>query len=105
MGDGANVKNKEHRRELLKDAGVREEFEKLRPGYELAKSIIEARLKKKMTQDDVARKSGMPQSTVSRVEGLTHGLPKLSTLQKIADALDARLVIRLEPKERASRSK
>jgi len=30
---------------------------------------------------------------------------KLSTLQKIADALDARLVIRLEPKERASRSK
>jgi transcriptional regulator with XRE-family HTH domain len=96
---------KEHRRELLKDAKVREEFEKLRPECELAKSIIEARLKKKMTQDDVAKQSGMPQSTVSRIEGLTHGLPKLSTLQKIADALDARLVIRLEPKGRAGGSK
>jgi len=40
-----------------------------------------------MTQEEVARKAGMPQSTISRIEGLTHGLPKLSTLKKIANAL------------------
>ena len=53
-----------------------------------------------MTQEDVAKKAGMPQSTVSRIEGLTHGLPKLSTLQKIADALDAELVVKIQPKDR-----
>ncbi len=89
---------KEHRKELLKDKAVREEYEKLLPEYELAKSIIEQRLKKKMTQEDVAKKTGMPQSTISRIEGLTHGLPKLSTLKKIANALDAKIIIKLEPK-------
>jgi transcriptional regulator with XRE-family HTH domain len=89
---------KEHRKELLKDKAVREEYEKLLPEYGLAKSIIEQRLRKKMTQEDIAHKAGIPQSTVSRIERLTHGLPKLSTLKKIAEALDAKLVIKLEPK-------
>ena len=91
---------KEHRKELLKDKKVKDEYEKLLPEYELAKSLIDQRLKKRMTQGDVAKKTGMPQSTISRIEGLTHGLPKLSTLKKIADALDAKLVIRIEGKRR-----
>jgi len=89
---------REHRKGLLKDKRVREGYEKLLPEYELAKSIIEQRLKKKMTQEEVAKKAGMPQSTISRIEGLTHGLPKLSTLKKIANALDAKIVIKLEAK-------
>lgn len=87
---------REHRKELLKSKKVKEEYEKLLPEYQLARSLIEQRLKKKMTQEDVARKTGMPQSTISRIEGLTHGLPKLLTLKKIADALDAKLVIKIE---------
>ena len=90
---------REHRKELLKDKRVREEYEKLLPEYELSRSIIEQRLKKKMTQGDVAKKAGMPQSTISRIEGLTHGLPKLSTLKKIANALDAKIVIKLKAKK------
>jgi predicted transcriptional regulator len=81
-----------------KNKKVRGEYEKLLPEYELARSIIEQRLKKKMTQEEVARKAGMPQSTISRIEGLTHGLPKISTLKKIANALDAKVVVRLESK-------
>ncbi len=87
-----------HVKELLKNKKVREEYEKLLPEYELARSIIEQRLKKKMTQEEVARKAGMPQSTISRIEGLTHGLPKISTLKKIANALDAKVVVKLESK-------
>ncbi|MEW6001128.1 MAG: helix-turn-helix transcriptional regulator [Nitrospirota bacterium] len=87
-----------HRKKLLKDKRVREEYEKLLPEYELARSIIEQRLKKKMTQGEVAKKAGMPQSTISRIEGLTHGLPKISTLKKIAKALDAKVIVRLESK-------
>ncbi len=87
-----------HVRELLKNKKVREEYERLLPEYELARSLIEQRIKKKMTQEDVAKKTGMPQSTISRIEGLTHGLPKLSTLKKIANALDSKIIIKLEPK-------
>ena len=87
---------KTHRKELLKDKAVKAELEKNQPEYELARSIMELRLKKHMTQAEVARKAGMPQSTIARIEGLTHGTPKLSTLQRIATALDSRLVIKLE---------
>ncbi len=93
------VTYEKHVKELLKNKAVREEYEKLLPEYELARSIIEQRLRKKMTQEDIAAKAGIPQSTVSRIERLTHGLPKLSTLKKIADALDAKLIIRLEAKK------
>ncbi|MEK6527517.1 MAG: helix-turn-helix domain-containing protein [Nitrospirota bacterium] len=88
-----------HIKELLKNKAVRKEYEKLFPEYELARSIIEQRLKKKMTQEDIAARAGIPQSTVSRIEKLTHGLPKLSTLKKIAKALDAKLIIKLQPKD------
>ena len=91
--------HEEHVEELLKDKNVRKEYEKLLPEFELAKSIIEQRQRKKMTQEQVAKKAGMPQSTISRIEGLTHGLPKLSTLKKIADALDAKVVIKLEARK------
>lgn len=94
-----NITYEEHVRELLKNKKVREEYEKLLPEYELARSIIEQRLKKKMTQEEVARKAGMPQSTISRIEGLTHGIPKISTLKKIANALDAKVVVRLESRK------
>jgi predicted transcriptional regulator len=90
-----------HRKELLKDKAVRAEHEKLRPEYELARSIIEQRIKKKMTQVDVAKKTGMPQSSIARIEGLTHGLPRLSTLKKIAQALDAELIITMKAKKTA----
>jgi HTH-type transcriptional regulator/antitoxin HipB len=92
---------KEHRNELLKNKAVKAEYEKLLSEYELARSIMEQRLKKKMTQLDVAKKTGMPQSSVARIEGLTHGLPRLSTLKKIAQALDAELVITLKAKKTA----
>ena len=90
-----------HRKELLKDKAVRAEHEKLLPEYELARSIIEQRMKKKMTQVDVAKKTGMPQSTIARIEGLTHGLPRLATLKKIAKALDADLVITMKARKTA----
>jgi len=90
-----------HRKELLKDKTVRAEHEKLLPEYELARSIIEQRIKKKMTQVDVAKKTGMPQSTIARIEGLTHGLPRLSTLKKLAQALDAELIITMKAKKTA----
>ena len=90
---------REHRKKLLKNKAVMEEHEKLLPEYELARSIIEQRIKKKMTQEEVAKKAGMPQSTISRIEGLTLGLPNLSTLKKIANALDAQIVIKLTAKK------
>lgn len=89
---------KDYKKELLKNPKVRKECEKLQPEFILASSLIEARIKSKMTQEEVAKRAGIPQSTIARAEGLTHGIPKLSTLKKIAHVLGARLVVKLETK-------
>lgn len=90
---------KAHRKQLISDRAVRKEYDKLLPEYELVRSIIEQRVKKKMSQKDIAVKAGVPQSTIARIENLTHGLPKLTTIKKIADALDSRLIIKLQAKK------
>ena len=88
-----------HRKELLSNKAVRREYDKLLPEYELVRSIIAQRVRKKMSQKEIAVRAGVPQSTIARIENLTHGLPKLTTLKKIADALDSTLIIKLQAKK------
>lgn len=69
------------------------------PEYELARSILNQRLRKNMTQEQLAQKIGTKQPGIARLESRNYGRASISMLKKIAEALDAQLVIRLEPKE------
>lgn len=63
--------------------------------YQLARSLINARIKRKLTQSKVARIAKTDQATISRLEsGISK--PSISLLQKVANALGARLSIRFE---------
>ena len=83
--------------DLMKDPGFRREYEKLEPEFQIARALIEARVKKKMTQAEIARKAGTKQPVISRLEG-AQGSPSLSLIKRIAKALGVRLVFRLEPR-------
>ena len=86
---------KEVKRELLKDPEFAEEYEALRPEYELARSLIGLRIERGLTQQDVAQKMNTTQSVISRLESGSAN-PSLATLKRLADALGARVVFRLE---------
>lgn len=81
----------------MKDPEFVREWEKVEPEYQLARSLIGARLKRKLTQDELATKIGTKQPVISRIESMTTS-PTLSLLKRLADALDARLQIRFLPK-------
>ena len=82
-------------KKLLKDPEIRAELKKIEPEYQLARSLIGARIKKRITQAKLAKKAGTDQANISRLEsGSAH--PSLPLLQRIATALDARLFIRFE---------
>ena len=82
-------------RDWMKDPEYRREYEKLEPEFQIARALIDARIKKKMTQAEIARKAGTKQPVISRLEG-AQGSPSLSLIKRIAKALDARLIFRLE---------
>lgn len=84
----------EMKRELLADPEVRRYYDELAPEYELIRAVIDKRLKKKMSQKELAHKIGTGQSAISRLEG-GESNPSFKFLQKVATALGARLTISL----------
>jgi len=86
---------KDLRKELLSDPEVKKEYDRLAPRYAVISTIIEARIKKGMTQKDVADKIGTKQSAIARLEaGNTN--PTIEFLEKIAAVLGAKLTIQLQ---------
>jgi len=80
------------RKELLKNKKVAKEYKKLAPHYRLVSQLIEARIKKGLTQKDLANKIGVKQSAIARVESGTSN-PTLAFLEKITQATGSKLVI------------
>ncbi len=81
-------------KELLSDVATKKEFDKLAPRYAVISQLIAARIKNKMTQQDVAKKVGTKQSAIARLE--SGGVnPSLEFLQKIAQVMGYKLTVRL----------
>lgn len=76
--------------EWMKDHKFRKAWADLQPEYQLARQMIGARLKKKMSQADLARRAGTGQAVISRLEGM-NAKPSFSLVQKIATALKTNL--------------
>jgi len=76
----------------MKDPQYRREYEKLEPEFQIARQIIAARIKQKMSQEELARKAKTGQAVISRLEGM-NAKPSLSLLERIARALNTKIVV------------
>jgi ribosome-binding protein aMBF1 (putative translation factor) len=76
--------------EWLKDPEFRKEYEALQPEYQLACQMMDARIAKKMSQKELAKRAGTGQAVISRLEGM-NARPSFSLVQKIATALKTNL--------------
>lgn len=76
----------------LKDPEFKAEYERQRPDYEAVRAIIAARLERNMTQKELAEKTGIRQSNISRIESGVSS-PTVDTLARIATGLGKKLVI------------
>ena len=78
-----------------RDSDYRKAFDELKPEFDLARSLIEARRGAGLTQAQLAKRMKTTQSAVARLEGgRLH--PSTSTLGKVAQATGTRLRIRFE---------
>ena len=83
------------RKELLKDPGVKREYERLKPHYQLISQLISARTKKGLTQAQLAKKMGTKQSAIARIEGGDSN-PSIAFLEKLTQALGSKLIIQIQ---------
>jgi len=80
-------------KEELKDPEIREEYERLQPEHALIQAMIDARQKSGMTQKELADRTGIAQSDISKLE---HGNanPSIRTLQRLAKGMG--MVLKIE---------
>jgi predicted transcriptional regulator len=83
---------KKHLDEQLKDPEFAAEWERQRPESEYIKAIIAARMEKNLTQKELAEKTGIRQSNISRIEN-GNCSPTVATLQQIANGVGKTLHI------------
>ena len=83
---------KKYEKRLMQKSGFKTAAKRTETEYELVRSLIELRLKRKLTQKDLARKIGTKQPVISRLESFG-SKPTFSLLQRISEALDSHLHI------------
>lgn len=81
---------------LFERPGFKEAQEETRLEYEIARALIKARIKKGLTQTEVARLMSTKQSVISRVEN-ARTTPSLAFLKRLAGVLGASLQVQFRP--------
>lgn len=93
MKGGINMSDfRKYLNEQLEDPEFAAEYEAMRPEYEAIRAVIAARLASNMTQKELAQKTGIRQSNISRIESGASS-PTIDTLARIAAGLGKQLKI------------
>lgn len=82
----------EYIREQSKDPDFKKAYDDLAPEYEIIRAIIVARAETNMTQKELAEKTGIQQSHISRLESGNYN-PSLKFLKRVAAGLGKELHI------------
>ena len=85
---------KQLKAELLQDKTVKKEYDKLTPRYMAISELISARIKKGITQRELAQKIGTKQSAIARFEAGNVN-PSLGFLEKMAKVMGYKINITL----------
>ena len=81
---------------VLANPEARKEYDAMADEFGMARELIAARARMGLTQADVAQRMGTTQSVIARLEG-GKTIPSMRTVQRYAQAVGARAVVRIEP--------
>lgn len=80
--------------EMLKDSKVKKAYNEMGLEFSIIRQILDKRLKRGISQKDLAKKIGTGQSAISRLESGKYN-PTISFLKKISEALGSKLEVKI----------
>ena len=84
---------REVKQELLRGAAFRQAYEELEPEFQTARAVIALRAARGFTQEKLAARARIQRPVLSRIEG-ARAMPTITTLERLAAALGAKVEIR-----------
>jgi ribosome-binding protein aMBF1 (putative translation factor) len=79
-------------KDWMKDIKFKREYEALDLEFKIIRALIENRIKKGLSQKELAEKIGTKQSSIARFESGRYN-PSLSFIQKLASALNLKIKV------------
>ena len=89
---------KEYKNSRMKDPEFAKAYEEVQPEMNVIRAIIDARISQNLTQKELAERTGIAQTEISRLENGTRN-PSIKLLQRLADGMDMVLNISFTPKK------
>jgi len=88
---------RDHLKKQLKDPEFKKEYQKQKETFDISLKLIELRIKKGLTQAELAKLLNTTQSAVARMENGNYNRLSLSTLRKIAEVTGTHLEVNFRP--------
>ena len=85
----------DHLKDSLKDPAFKRAWDASEVEYQVSRQIIAERLRRKMTQGELAQKAKTTQAVISRIERMTQNA-SVALLKRIAEAFGTRLKVGFE---------
>lgn len=86
--------------EQLKNPEFKKEYDAIQPEMAVIQAMIDARTSQNLTQKELAKRTGIHQSDISKLENGTRN-PSINLLKRLADGMDMVLRIEFVPKHKA----
>jgi len=92
---------REYKEKRMQDPAFAQAYVEFQPELNVIRALIDARVSQNMTQKELAEKTGIAQTEISRLENGSRN-PSIKLLQRLADGMGMDLNISFTPKETAS---
>lgn len=86
-------------KEQLQDEEFKKEYDNLQPELDVIRAMVNARTSQNLTQKQLAKRSGINQADISKLENGTRN-PSINLLKRLAEGMDMVLKIEFIPKQK-----
>ena len=90
---------KDYKKQQMQDTELGREYEAIHPEMDVIRAIVNARTSQNLTQNELAKRTGINQADISKLENGTRN-PSINLLKRLAEGMGMNLKIEFVPKQK-----
>lgn len=90
---------KDYKKQQMQDTELDREYEAIQPEMDVIRAIVNARTSQNLTQNELAKRTGINQADISKLENGTRN-PSINLLKRLAEGMGMNLKIEFVPKQK-----
>lgn len=90
----------DYKKQQMQDPELVREYEAIQPEMDVIRAIVNARTSQNLTQNELAKRTGINQADISKLENGTRN-PSVNLLKRLAEGMGMSLKIEFIPKQKA----